>query len=66
MTMTNTTANKQTGMNKYEMKFTGRMKGAIGIFYPIVEIVEADCPDNAWHKLYDKYEHVQGLETRAI
>ena len=64
--MTQTHTARKDGMNEYRMKFVGREKGAIGIFYPMDITLVADCPDSAREKLYDRYEHIQHLEMRAI
>lgn len=45
-------------MNEYRISFYGRLKGAIGISYHIIENVEADSEQNAILALYDKYENV--------
>lgn len=45
-------------MKKYSISFYGRLKGAIGCFYSIVDIVCADDEKAAILKLYDKYDHV--------
>lgn len=47
-------------MKKFQIKFIGRTKGAIGIVYPIVVTVEAEDKQQALLKLYDSYEHIQG------
>lgn len=49
-------------MPTYRITFTGRQLGAIGIFSPFVERVEATTPEEALAKLYDKYEHISGWE----
>jgi len=45
-------------MTKFQIKFRGRLKGAIGIFEDFTETVEASDRDAAVLKLYDKYEHI--------
>ena len=48
-------------MNKYTARFTGRLSGAIGCFHPCTVEVEAENEDAARLKLYDTYDHIQGL-----
>lgn len=43
---------------KYTIKFKGKHKGAIGIFQNFTQSVEAENPEKAILKLYDKYDHV--------
>lgn len=51
---------------KYHARFTGRTKGAIGIFYPIQCFVEG-YDDHAAHvALYADYEHISGLRLLAL
>lgn len=45
-------------MNKYTIEFIGRLAGALGVTYKIIEDVEADSVEAARVKLYDKYEHI--------
>ena len=45
-------------MNKYQISFIGRTKGACGIRYGITATVEAENEDKAVLALYEKYEHV--------
>jgi len=45
-------------MNTYKITFTGRLKGAIGIFYKITDTVKAINEDAAILALHDKYEHI--------
>jgi hypothetical protein len=45
-------------MNTYKIIFTGRTKGALGITYSIEEEVQANNPEEARLKLYDRYEHI--------
>jgi hypothetical protein len=42
----------------YRCDFTGRLSGAIGIFYKIRATVCATDPEAARLKLYDTYEHI--------
>lgn len=46
-------------MKKYILEFTGRTKGAIGIFYKIQAVVIAENIETATLKLYDHYEHIK-------
>jgi len=48
-------------MKKFKVSFTGRLIGAIGIFYKIrteVEMPKESAPEQIKLKLYDKYEHI--------
>lgn len=45
-------------MPQYRVKFTGRTRGAIGIFYPIALDVEAPDPESALLACYDTHEHI--------
>lgn len=47
-------------MTTYRIEFSGRTKGAIGVFSSYTETVEADSKESAILKLYDAYEHVHG------
>lgn len=51
-------------MKRYTASFTGRKVGAIGITYYIQDWVEAENEEQAKLKLYDKYEHITGLNLR--
>jgi hypothetical protein len=43
---------------KYSIHFTGRKRGALGIFYRIRATREAEDPARAVLALYDEYEHI--------
>jgi hypothetical protein len=45
-------------MPTYEITFTGRKLGAIGIFYTITARHKAATPQDAILALYDEYEHI--------
>ncbi len=45
-------------MPRFQIKFTAKRKGAIGISSVFVEVVEADNDKQAVLKLYDKYDHI--------
>lgn len=45
-------------MYAYQIKFYGRLLGAIGIFYWITDTVIADTKEDAIMKLYEKYGSV--------
>lgn len=45
----------------YGAQFTGCRKGAIGITYLIATMVEADSPEAAGIRLYDRYDHIGDL-----
>ena len=51
-------------MTTYTVKFTGRTNGAIGIFYPITETVQAENEEAAKLKLYEKYEHITNIQIK--
>lgn len=45
-------------MKSFQIMFTGRVNGAIGIAHQIVELVKAENENDAINKLYDSYEHI--------
>jgi len=52
-------------MKKFKVSFTGRLIGAIGIFYKIRTEVEMDKDSTSEQillKLYDKYDHTTGFK----
>ena len=52
-------------MNKcYNIRFTGRKVGAIGIFYEIDAMRFAQSPEDAIRLLYDEYEHISMPEAK--
>jgi len=53
-------------MKKFKCSFTGRTKNAIGIFYPITIIVEAENKEKANLKIYDTHEHLHHLTITEI
>lgn len=53
-------------MKKYQANFTGREVGAIGIFYDIKHVVEANNQEEAKLKLYDYYEHINNLSLTEL
>lgn len=54
-------------MQKYLATFTGRLKGAIGVFELFENIpIEAENRQAAELKLYDKHQDISGLEMRPI
>jgi hypothetical protein len=44
------------------VKFIGRKIGAIGIRYTIQEKIKSMTLDEATKLMYEKYEHISGLE----
>lgn len=48
----------------YRAHFFGRVKGAIGLFYEVETTVEADSPEHAARRLYERYEHLSGVTVR--
>lgn len=46
---------------QFKITFIGRLAGAIGITYRIVETVEAENDKKAVLKLYEKFEHIHVL-----
>ena len=57
---------KLIALNTYKISFTGRLKGAIGIFYPITDKVQATDEKAAILALYDKYEHISNPKVKKI
>jgi len=53
-------------MNKYKITFTGRLIGAIGIFYKITDTVQAANEKDAILALYNKYEHIHQPKVKLI
>jgi hypothetical protein len=53
-------------MKQYQANFTGREVGAIGIFYDINHVIEANNEEEAKLKLYDYYEHINNLTLTEI
>jgi hypothetical protein len=53
-------------MPRWRFKFTGRKKGAIGIFYPIVAEREGATCDEAALKLYDEYDHIHACKAQLV
>lgn len=49
-------------MKQYIARFTGRKVGAIGITSYTVVYVKGKNEVDATLKLYEKYEHIQGLK----
>jgi hypothetical protein len=47
-------------MTTYRIEFSGRPKGAIGVFSSYTETVEADSKETAILELYETYEHIHG------
>jgi len=48
-------------MNRYTLTFTGRLKGAIGIFERHSIQVQAVTPSDALARAYDTHEHIQNI-----
>ena len=44
---------------QYTIRFSARLKGAIGILQAFEETIEADSEEQVILKLYDTYEHLQ-------
>jgi hypothetical protein len=53
-------------MNHYRLKFTGRQRGAIGIFHPCQVDVWAEDEEAAWIKAYDTHEHIAGRKAEIL
>lgn len=51
-------------MKTYIATFTGRLRGAIGIFYPCRVAVQGENEEAATLRLYDTHEHLKGLKLR--
>lgn len=52
-------------MRSYTASFTGRQKGAIGVFYHINVDILADSFNEAVEKLYQQYEHIKDLKLEV-
>ena len=50
-------------MNKYTIKFNGRLVGAIGIFQDFSVTVSAESQEQAILKLYDTHDHIRIIEV---
>lgn len=53
-------------MKTFEIHFTGRRLGAIGVFYPIHAEVFAEDDVGALAALYERFEHVQYPQVKEI
>ena len=53
-------------MITYEISFVGRIKGAIGIDYPITATVRSKTKESAVLALYFTYEHVQNPVVKVV
>lgn len=51
-------------MKKYTFSFTGRQTGAIGIFYKITDVFEAENLSEAKSMLFANYEHFRGIRVQ--
>lgn len=51
---------------RYSARFTGRTKGAIGIFSAFSKEVEGATLKEAIENLYETHEHIQGLRMRPL
>ena len=51
---------------KYKITFSGKKRGAIGIFQQFEEIVCADNEEKAQLKLYEKYDHIRIKEILIL
>ena len=51
---------------KYLCSFYGRKLGAIGIFYNIVIVVDAESPNGAKVKAYETHEHIQNFQAIPV
>jgi hypothetical protein len=50
----------------FEVQFTARNIGAIGLAQSRTVLVEADSTESAIRKLYDKYEHITFVRTKEV
>lgn len=48
----------------YNIKFTGRLIGAIGITYPMQAVVVAESEQAAIAELYETYENVHNISVK--
>lgn len=53
-------------MSLFEITFTGRKLGAIGIMQHFRRIVSAETPEAARLKLYETHEHVTNATLRQM
>lgn len=51
---------------QYEIKFTGRLLGAIGIFYGFTVRVKAENEEKALLELYKTHEHITQAKIKEI
>jgi hypothetical protein len=51
---------------KFQISFTGRERGAGGVFYPISFTLEVENEKEIVNKVYEKYEHVQFLKAVEV
>lgn len=51
---------------RFQIHFSARLKGALGIKCNYTEVVEAADKNEAILKLYDKYEHVHISKCQVI
>lgn len=51
---------------RYRATFTGRAARAIGIFHAITTHTEGSTPQQAELALYERYEHIQGLQLTPL
>ncbi len=56
----------QESLKTYEVRFTGRRKGAIGKFYEIEAQRFALTPEQAIENLYDEWEHIHQPQVKEI
>lgn len=53
-------------MPTWEITFTGRKVGAIGIFYQITACRQAETEREALLALYDEFEHIHNPVCRKV
>lgn len=57
---------KEPEMKTFEIKFTGRKTGAIGVFAAFAAQVFAENAEAATVQLYDRFEHIHQPEVKEI
>lgn len=57
-------------MKTFILTFEGRQRGAIGIFYPIQVVVEADCEETVKQKLFNndcyEFNHIVSIVEKPL
>ena len=48
-------------MSGFIMMFIGRQVGSLGLGQRVKTVIDATTPEQAYERLYDRFEHVSGL-----